>query len=854
MRKIVFLLFFLALIKPVSAIVGPRAFVTEYVLADYLPNGSFDLTEYLSPCTSNPCRYGIVEVSVPNNDDVLQQVRINLSSITNTNLQSITAYKNFLMSYPLAYSKQNVSVNTTIGEKDFYLITNENVAPTITLSITIKNLMGGEDIFDDDNIITSENTLNFTLNAANSGAIDLNNSRITIQFRKNVVGGADVINLSAPICESGSCLREDSDLDGYFDRIVWGVNLTKANSFNIQFNGTIISGTNFPDRDTSVNLDSDDKGVRANYTQNLTFTGIAITKKFAKSAFRQGVDMVQNSTSGHWLVRGYIVNMANTDVGENEHTLTYNVSSWRLYTINQTTGEPLENVQNGTFSQGILGAGETIFTTDPSSSNTSWHDSGSITKPFYGSYFDWQIIWNSTNSNNYYGFVDTTMDLQTLYKIDMRNEKSISGFGDRVTIKDIVTHEGDSEAPVKFIQILSVIPANTTTGEFHGRFDIDENSVKFYFDNTSLGGKSYELALGPYANLTLIDPSSNGSRNGLVNLTIIDLSSVSLVGGNSLGGYLKSKESIELVFDIISNQSMVEGDRYNFTGNSTMKTKSGTPLIENHPAKILEVTPLVIPPVPPPVVVPVAPPRIVNLSLEYKENISLNPGQASLIYILAKNTGNRDLHNLTLIISVYRKIIVEIYPEKIPLLPTDYSVIFLISLKIPKEILPGIYPMDFFVSSNEISKGGRILIEVEPVKIKLEVEQAIKNYAALIDRLQREIDFARERGRNITLPLKYLSLAKKELEAAKTYYLYENYEVAKFHLEKTKNYLEKVAIELAKYPIPSLPLIELAKYPIPSLPLIILVSVFLLIVIFHRRKKVRRRIKRKRRRFRRRKR
>ena len=146
---IVFLIFNVFFIENVVATFGPRAFITEYVLADYHSNGSIDTTNLFAPCNSNPCRYGVVEISIPNNDDVLQQVRINLSSTANTNLRSNVTYKNFVTSYPIAGAKQNISVNTTQADPaEYYNITNNNVAPTISLSVSIKNFNGGEDIFD----------------------------------------------------------------------------------------------------------------------------------------------------------------------------------------------------------------------------------------------------------------------------------------------------------------------------------------------------------------------------------------------------------------------------------------------------------------------------------------------------------------------------------------------------------------------------------------------------------------------------------------------------------------------------------------------------------------------------------
>lgn len=138
-------------------------------------------------------------------------------------------------------------------------------------------------------------------------------------------------------------------------------------------------------------------------------------------------------------------------------------------------------------------------------------------------------------------------------------------------------HVGSSELKAGFNQILSVVPANTTDGVFHGDFDINESSVKVFFSNAS---SVYEITSNSNVETTVTDVPAGGSSDGLVNVTIQDLSSVSKVGGD-----LSQNEKITLTYDVISNKSMSTGDAYDFTGNSTMRTQSGTPLTEDQPIK-----------------------------------------------------------------------------------------------------------------------------------------------------------------------------------------------------------------------------------------------------------------------------
>jgi len=586
---------------------GPRAYLIEQVRASYAPDGTIDSTTYTG-CdpASNPCRYGYFRVSVPNSYDVLQEIRLNVSGTSGTTIQygvggeKYVAYKSTLASPNGGHSDpQTIYVNTTDGpaQDQDYDITDTNAAPVIQLNATITNWQGGYDLYDADNIGPGDdtNTLNFTLNITNPTTTALNGVTVYIQFAKDSgPTNQDSVNISSTPSSGGVGTpgREDTDSDNYFDKATWSGNLGATTSVLLTFNITIKEGVNFADNGDNLNLDQgSEPGAHADYgATGSTFTGITINAKFSRGSIRQGIDMALQSGGGNWLVRGFIRNMANQSEEPNNH-LVYNVTEWRLYEVNATTGEPDTIKQAGVYNNGagyaLKPSDGRVYTTDSTSNDTSWYNTGSATKPYFASYFDWQVIWNGTY---YYKYVNTTYNLTVLYKIDMTNTKQVSGYinpeqgGDVLTVTDEATDVGNSNAPAKYVQILSIVPVNTTAGLFHGNFTINETSIKVYFNN----GTDYELSAGFTQSVT--QPSSTGAYNGLVNITITDVSAATLAAGGTIGHYLNPNEKIKLVYDVISHSSMTVGDQYNFTGNSTMKTPSGTPLTEVQPAVLVSVS------------------------------------------------------------------------------------------------------------------------------------------------------------------------------------------------------------------------------------------------------------------------
>ncbi|MCD6368137.1 MAG: hypothetical protein J7L45_03570 [Candidatus Aenigmarchaeota archaeon] len=610
-RRVMFavLVFALILFLPVFAVAtpGPRAYLIEQVRASYGPNGAPD-SNVFTGCDpgANPCRYGYFQVSVPNPYDVLQEVRLNVSTNDKTTLrygvggESYVAYKSTVSSPNGGHSDpQTLYVNTSdsVAADQDYGITDSSVAPVIQLNATITNWQGGYDLYDADNIGSGgdTNVLNFTLNITNPGTTTLSGVTVSVQFAKDTgPTGQDAVNISSVPTSGGVGTpgRQDTDSDNFYDKATWTGDLSGGNSVLLTFNITIKEGVNFADGTDNLNLDQGtEPGAHADYGSTGTFTGITINTKFSKGPIRQGIDMALQSGGGSWLVRGFIRNMANQSEEPNNH-LTYNVTYWKLYEVSATTGEPDTVKKSGNYSNGagylLKPSDGRLYTTDPPSSDTTWYNTGSSTKPYFASYFDWQVVWNGTY---YYRYVNTTYNLTILYKIDMSNEKQVSGYinpeqgGDVLTVTDTAQHTGNENAPAKFVHILSVVPVNTTAGSFHGNFTINTTSIKVYFVNAT---KDYELSGGYTQSVT--QPSNTGANNGLVNITITDVSAATLSEGGTIGHNLNPNEKIKLVYDVISHKDMTVGDQYNFTGNSTMKTPSGTPLTKAQPSVIVSVS------------------------------------------------------------------------------------------------------------------------------------------------------------------------------------------------------------------------------------------------------------------------
>ncbi len=232
---------------------------------------------------------------------------------------------------------------------------------------------------------------------------------------------------------------------------------------------------------------------------------------------------------------------------------------------------------------------------------------------------------------------------------------------------------------------------------------------------------------------------------------------------------------------------------------------------------------------------------VINLTLDYPEIVNLTQGESSLIDIDAFNLGNVDLHNLSLS-AISEEFILDIHPTEVSILKAQSSTTFLMSVQIPVDTEINEYPINFSVSSEEITETGEITINVMLLEVCMEVEQSIENYDYLLDKMLVELQKAMAEDRNVTIAMDYLDKAKKEFDLAKELFGSDNCEAAKIRLENVKMYLEKTIVELARA----------IRLPKPSLivflnvGLIILILLLLLLAYIKRKKKKKKKRKKKR--------
>ncbi len=224
-------------------------------------------------------------------------------------------------------------------------------------------------------------------------------------------------------------------------------------------------------------------------------------------------------------------------------------------------------------------------------------------------------------------------------------------------------------------------------------------------------------------------------------------------------------------------------------------------------------------------------PKVIKLEVEFPENITLNQGESSIVTVTASNGGNADLHDLVLETSS-DALPVSATPDGVKLLPAGSSTMFLVSIEVPEDQEPGVYPIYFNLLANETTKSGKIDVIVKVKEIKQEVKDAITNYDEIIQKILQEIKKAAAEGRNVTGCLESLGMANQELRTAKDLYEKRDYSAAKERLSYVRMHLRDVIVELAMTikPRPISPLTYLIF-------LIILALVLLLTVFAWRRRK-----------------
>ncbi len=502
----------------------PYPYITESVQASYYPNGTLQF-----PVSAT----GMVEVRLPNTVDVLQYIRLDLTTTSGTNLVSTGAYKNVAAS-PNPGDRTRMYVNTTDSSQDIsYRITSPSLTPVIWMSFSKSNVLGGGDI-----AAGGTNVFDFTVRMNSSSP--LAGAVMYLRAARNTVGTRDVTSFYSVSASSGSAQALDTDGDLMYDMIYWSGDLSSTENVTLTFRGNVTPGYNFDESFMYVDFDGGDM-TRASYTGTSTFTGITFSNRFSRSSVRQGIEMVYPGT---WVVRGFLTNVA--------AGLDYMIYEWRLYRIGESTST-LSGSPNS-----ILYPGET-HTTD-------WYDtgaSGSFEKQdYFSAYYDWEVVWSS--SSFYNGTTRAEMNLPDMFEIDSWASKSAvlqssGGGGSVMAVTDRVRHLGHASLMSDRIEINSVIPSRSVYGTMT---PWTPSSVSVRYVNET---GSHDITSG-----TSISTQASSSSDGYVNVVIANLSSI-------VGNPLMQNQDIVVSYTL-SGPARAYTETYNLTQTSTIYTLSGTPM------------------------------------------------------------------------------------------------------------------------------------------------------------------------------------------------------------------------------------------------------------------------------------
>ncbi|MBR9679147.1 MAG: hypothetical protein GON13_02680 [Nanoarchaeota archaeon] len=415
-------LIFVLLVTPVFA--NPQAILVE----------NLTLNQYYNNSIINSTSKGYVQVITPSND-VLQYIRINLSSITSTNLESVTAYRATAAS-PNIGDRTFLFLNTSASSQD--LSYTFNVSQSSNLIIDWVNLdSGGHEL------VKGSNTLNFTIRI--NASVNNTPANFSIIFFKNVLG----INDSANLSNASSGVIIDSDSDGFNDLITWS-GIAGTEPFIVYFTVRIIEGINWDGYSTHQLVDY----AFSSFDNPNTFTNISVSDLFSRGPIREGVEMI---ISPEVRVRGFIKNVADE--------LVYNISQWSIYEVNNSTPKQEEIIN--------------VFLSPSQDYFTEWL--GADKSIYYSSSFDWKSIWNSTIyennliTNTYFPFLDLVNS--EVYKLVQIATNEVNR---ELIITDKVQNLGTSNT--NFTTITSKIPYYSEYGYITWYVD----SVNVYYYNGSL--------------------------------------------------------------------------------------------------------------------------------------------------------------------------------------------------------------------------------------------------------------------------------------------------------------------------------------------------------------------------------
>lgn len=217
--------------------------------------------------------------------------------------------------------------------------------------------------------------------------------------------------------------------------------------------------------------------------------------------------------------------------------------------------------------------------------------------------------------------------------------------------------------------------------------------------------------------------------------------------------------------------------------------------------------------------------KIANISVVYPPKLNLTQDAEYIVLIKVINNGELDIHNLYLELESSEILTEVVFPEMQSVLELRKSVIFTTNLKVPKELRPGTYTIDWFVYSDEVDRSGKIIGEVRVLDIKEKAKELLLYYTDLLNDLKEEIDAAEREEKNVTVVRQLFYETAKDLEVSKELFRLTLYSASIEHLEV-------VRLKIVQF-VRALIFAESIKKPLifPALPMIPCMAWVIMLII-----------------------
>jgi len=235
-----------------------------------------------------------------------------------------------------------------------------------------------------------------------------------------------------------------------------------------------------------------------------------------------------------------------------------------------------------------------------------------------------------------------------------------------------------------------------------------------------------------------------------------------------------------------------------------------------------------VPTVPPPEVPPSAPPgappeepeKLPTIELKYLTNHIVIPTVPKEYTIEIKNSGELDLHNLTLYIQGLEFDWYSIEPEILDL-GVDEIVVFTINYTVPETAQIKTYSINFLIKTDELEKRVPVTLSVIEVKKRSDLEQKIEELEREIRSLEMKIEELRKEGISTDMLTRLLFNAKE-----KVYFANKELEMGNFEKASELVYEAEILIDLIKDMI-----IEITYEPIRAIPWTLLLLIFSIVFV-----------------------